>query len=384
VATAPILWLHFGSVPLYSVPANAIAWPAVAPLLGTALACTAVHPVFPQLAEALAWANGWLAAYVAACARLVGGLPGAEATSLIALAALAALALFLAVLPRVRRPRLPRALVLVVLGIAPVAALWALWPRSAPPPPPDGLRITALDVGQGDAILLQVPEGNVLVDQGPPEGNVAGQLARLGIQRLAALVLTHPQRDHVGGAARVLARVRVDLLLDPQIPAESPDQRAALAVAREKRVSVAAVRAGRSFRLGGLELRVLWPRPPVPAGDDPNNWATVIHARYGQVDALLTADAESNVTLALTPPQAEVLKVAHHGSADPGLERLLQVVKPRVALVSVGAGNDYGHPAPSTLGALRGRPGLDVYRTDTDGAISVESDGRRIEVQTER
>jgi competence protein ComEC len=384
VVTAPILWLHFGSVPLYSVPANALAWPAVAPLLGTALACTAVHPVLPELAEALAWTNGWLAAYVAACARLVGGLPGAETTSLAAFAGLGALALALFALPRLHRPRGSRAVALGLLSLVTVAALWMLWPRSRPAPPPQGLRLTALDVGQGDAILVQVPEGSVLVDQGPPEANVAGQLARLGVRRLAALVLTHPQRDHVGGAARVLGRIPVDLVLDPRIPAVSVDQRAALAVAQRERIAIVTVRAGRTFQLGRLRLRVLWPRQPVPRGDDPNNWATVIHARYGEVDALLTADAESNVTLPLRPPQVEVLKVAHHGSADSGLDELLRAVRPRIALVSVGAGNDYGHPAPSTLAALQAGAGVDVYRTDVDGAITVESDGRQIEVRSER
>jgi competence protein ComEC len=384
LATAPILWLHFGAVPLYSVPANAIAWPAVAPLLGIALACSAVHPVFPQVAEAMAWANGWLAAYVAACARLVGGLPGAQATSLLTLGALGAVAASLVVIPRLHRPRAPRAAVLGVLAVAPVAALWTLWPRPAPPPPPHGLRMTALDVGQGDAILLQVPEGNVLVDQGPPEANVAGQLSRLGVRRLAAIVLTHPQRDHVGGAARILSRLRVDTVLDPRIPAASADEEAALAAARRRHVAVVAAGAGRAFRVGALQLRVLWPRQPVRPGEDPNNSAIVIHARYGDVDALLTADAESNVTLPLRPPQVEVLKVAHHGSADPGLERLLQAVRPRIALISVGKGNDYGHPTPSTLATLDARTGLAVYRTDLEGAVAVESDGHRIEVHAER
>jgi competence protein ComEC len=353
-------------------------------LLGTALACTALYPVSPQLAEGLAWLNGWLAAYVASCARLVGGLPGAQATSLAVVGGLASVALFAVALQRLARPRAARAVVLALLSVVTAFGIWLLWPRTPAPPPPQGLRITALDVGQGDAILLQVPQGNVLVDQGPPEANVAGQLARLGVRRLAALVLTHPQRDHVGGAARVLARLDVDLVLDPRIPAESPDERAALAVVRRKHVSVETARAGRTFRLGRLTLRVLWPRQPVPPGDDPNNWATVIHARYGELDALLTADAESNVTLPLRPPQVEVLKVAHHGSADPGLERLLLAVRPRIAIISVGAGNDYGHPTSSTLATLESRSGLEVYRTDLAGAISVESDGRRTEVRTAR
>jgi competence protein ComEC len=384
VVTAPILWLHFGSVPLYSVPANALAWPAVAPLLGIALACTAVAPVLPQLGAALAWANGWLAAYVAGCARLVGGLPGAEATSLPAFALLGSLAIGLFVVPRLRPPWAPRAAAVGVLSVLTVAALWLAWPGSPPPPPPKGLRITVLDVGQGDSILLQVPEGSVLVDQGPPEADVAGQLGRLGVRRLAALVLTHPQRDHIGGAARVVARIPVDLVLDPRIPVESPDERAALSAVRRQRIPVTTARAGTAFRLGALTLHVLWPRQPVPKGDDPNDWATVLHARYGEVDALLTADAESNVTLPLRPPRAEVLKVAHHGSADPGLGRLLRAVRPRVALISVGAGNDYGHPAPSTIAVLEAGLAGAVHRTDLEGAITVESDGRRIEVRSER
>jgi competence protein ComEC len=356
----------------------------MAPLLGLGLACTAVAPVFPQLAEGLAWLNGWLAAYVAAVARLVGGLPGAQATSLTVVGGLAALGLVLVTLPRLQQPRVARTAALSLLTLATGAALWVLWPRAGSLPPPTGLRITALDVGQGDSILVQVPEGSVLIDQGPPEANVAGQLRRLGVRRLAAVVLTHPERDHVGGAARVLARVRVGEILDPGIPTASPFERDALAVARREHVPVELVQAGRSFRLGRLTLRVLWPRQPVPPGDDPNNWATVIHARYGEVDALLTADAESNVTLPLHPPQAEILKVAHHGSADDGLEQLLRAVRPRVALISVGAGNDYGHPTASTLARLESRSGLDLYRTDQDGAITVESDGRRIEVRTDR
>ena len=143
-------------------------------------------------------------------------------------------------------------------------------------------------------------------------------------------------------------------------------------------------RAGGAYRLGRLRLRVLWPDGSGVAGDDPNNHAIVLLASYGEVDALLTADAESPVTLPLRPPSAEILKVAHHGSADTGLPVLLDLVRPRIAVISVGAGNDYGHPAPSTLSALEGFPGLDVYRTDEDGRVVVETDGRRISVREDR
>ena len=102
---------------------------------------------------------------------------------------------------------------------------------------------------------------------------------------------------------------------------------------------------------------------------------------FGQVDVLLTAYAESDVVGPLRPPPVEVLKVAHHGSADDGLPDLLRRVRPRVAVISVGANNDYGHPTPSTLRALADAPSLAVYRTDRDGRVIVESDGRRFEVR---
>jgi competence protein ComEC len=243
------------------------------------------------------------------------------------------------------------------------------------------LRITFLDVGQGDGALVQVPEGAVLIDEGAPEADVAGQLRSLGIRRLALIVLTHPQRDHVGGAAAVLERVRVGFVLDPAIPSDSADEKAALTTARKRHVRVVVARAGEAFRLGRLRLRVLWPDGPGLPGDDPNNHAVVILASYGRSDALFTADAESDVTGRLHLPPVEILKVAHHGSADPGLDELLGQIHPRLAVISVGAHNDYGHPSPSTLAALAAVPGLSLYRTDRDGRVVVESDGDRILVR---
>jgi competence protein ComEC len=228
-----------------------------------------------------------------------------------------------------------------------------------------------------------VPEGALLVDQGPPEADVAGQLEELGVERLSALVLTHPQRDHIGGAADVLRRVAVDAVLDPQIPAPSEDHEAALAAARDEKVPILAARAGRSLRIGALRIRILWPEGPGAAGEDPNAHAVVLVASFGEVDALLTADAEGDVTVPIRPPPVEILKVAHHGSADPRLPELLELVRPRVAVVSVGARNDYGHPTPSTMGALQAFRGLAVYRTDRDGRLIVETDGRRISVTEE-
>jgi competence protein ComEC len=378
--TAPILLFQFGSVPAYSILSNALAAPVVGVSFSLALVTALLDQLLPPAALAAAWVNGWLAAYVAACARLVGALPGAAVGASTALACALALGVGLVAwlrLPRWRRP----GLALVVSLIALVAGAWELRPTDVRPPP-TGLRLTVLDVGQGDAILLEVPEGAVLVDQGPPEGEVDDQLRSLGIRRLALAVFTHPQRDHVGGAAELLRHLRVDRILDPLIPAENPEESAALAEATRRRVPVLRARAGVALRLGRLGLRVLWPARDPPAHEDPNLYATVVLASYGNVDVLLTADAESPVTLPLNPPPVEILKVAHHGSADEGLPRLLAQVRPQIAVISCGKDNDYGHPAPSTLAALEEVPGLEVFRTDRDGGVVVETDGTRITTRT--
>ena len=375
-ATAPILLVQFGSVPAYSILSNALAAPVVGVSFSLALLTALLDQVLPPAAVAAGWVNGWLAAYVAACARLVGGLPGADVEASAALAigmAVTAALVAWARLPRWRRPGIGLVAILAVL----VTAAWQLRPQESRPPP-SGFRLTVLDVGQGDAILLEVREGAVLVDQGPPEGDVDDQLRDLGLRELSLLVLTHPERDHVGGAAELLRGVRVGRILDPRIPAESPEHAAALAEARERQVPVLTARAGLTFRLGALRLLVLWPSTEPPDHQDPNLYATVILASYGSVDVLLTADAESPVTLPLNPPPVEILKVAHHGSADEGLPRLLELTRPDVAVISCGRNNDYGHPAPSTLAALDAASGLDVFRTDRQGAIVIESDGRRI------
>jgi competence protein ComEC len=378
LATAPILFADFGAIPLYSILANALAAPVVAPLLGLALAASALHSFLPEAAAALTWTDGWLAAYLAFCARTVGGLPHAQATSAATLALVGGAFVLGGLVLRAPAPRIRQAAALAGVALALVVA-WR-WMPSAPAPPPDGLRLTVLDVGQGDAILLQVREGAVLVDEGPPEAHVADQLEGLGVDRLAALVLTHPERDHVGGAADVLEQIPVEAVLDPRIPAQGEDEANALAAARERGVPVLTARAGEEFRVGSLRLRVLWPDGDPPASENPNDSAIVLLASYGTVDALLTADAEGAVTVPIRPPPVEILKVAHHGSDDPRLPELLDLLRPSVAVVSVGSDNDYGHPTPATMAALGDAPGLAIYRTDEDGSVTIETDGTQISV----
>ena len=384
LVTAPILWLQFGTIPLWTVPANALAEPAMPLLLGAGLAAAIIAPVIPPAAVALSWIAGIAGAWIAFSARLIASLPYAQTSSralVFALAGVVVAVAALAALPRYRRS----AAVVTAAALVPLGAMgwWALHP-SPTWSPPAGLRVTFLDVGQGDGILLETPHGAVLVDAGPPEARVDRQLRRMGLRVLAALVTTHAHRDHVGGVPAVLHRLRVGRVIDPMQPGVGFDERELRRTARLLGVPLVPARVGRTYALERLRIRVLWPDHAGSRDEDPHVHGTVLLASYGSIDLLLTGDSESPVTRSLPLRQVEVLKVAHHGSSDKRLADLLSVLRPRIAVISVGAHNGYEHPRPDTLAALHDRAGLAVYRTDEDGRVILESDGTSMTVRTDR
>jgi competence protein ComEC len=244
-----------------------------------------------------------------------------------------------------------------------------------------GLTVSFLDVGQGDATLLQLDGAAVLFDTGPPGGPILSRLAAAGVRRLDVLVLTHAQLDHEGVALAVIARYRPRLVLDGGAGWPTPVQRTLAATAAAAGARVQVPRAGQTLALGRLRLRMLWPPVPPPGwrpDGDPNQRAVVALASVGAFDLLLPSDAESDVTLPLDLPPVEALKVAHHGSSDEGLPVLLHRIRPAVAAIEVGRRNTYGHPAPASLAALRTVPR--VYRTDRDGTIRLHVRGNGISV----
>jgi competence protein ComEC len=246
------------------------------------------------------------------------------------------------------------------------------------------VELLVVDVGQGDAIALRTPRGRwVLVDAGPAwEGDpgaspVVRSLRRRGVRRLEALILTHPDLDHVGGAPAVLAAFPVGEILDPGEPAGKSAYVAVLEAASRLGIPWRQARAGDLRSWDGLDLRVLHPGSGPAAlaeGDTDSNDASVVLAvAFGSFEALLTGDAPTSVERALlagVSRELEVLKVGHHGSLTSTDPALLAHAHPALALVSVGRRNRYGHPAPDVLERLAAA-GASVRRTDEEGTLSV-------------
>lgn len=394
LGTAPLIALHFERLSLVSLPANLLAAPAVAPIMWLGMLSAAAGQVATAPAVLLDALASYLLGYLAWVAHATSGMPKAELPVRLpgpwglatAYAALAAMCAGFA-LPRARRAarrlvRRPAGRLGLAAALVLLAAL-VLRPGPAPIAPPAGFRASFLAIGQGDATLLQHGSRAILVDTGPPGGPVLERLEEAGVRRLDALVVTHDQADHAGGAAAVLDAVPVGTLVDGGEGPPSFLRRAFLAAAARRGVRRIAPTAGQAIRAGPLRLDVLWPRraDPFPPSADPNDRALVVLARDGPVDALLPADAESNVTAGLDLAPVEILKVAHHGSEDPGLPSILARLRPQVAVIPVGT-NSYGHPTPQALGALRAVPR--VYRTDRNGTVRIDAVGERLAVAAAR
>jgi len=401
LATAPLIAFRFEALSTTTLLANLLALPAVAPAmwLGMLAAAAGQVPGFPV--EALNAVDAPLLAYIAQVAAWCGrpgwayvhlriGVAGLL-VSYLAIAVGAILAMRVGRRRRIaalrRRKRFADRTISAAVGPfssrrRKVAALLAAFaaavgvalalhgPGNASVPRlPSGLRVSVLDVGQGDAILLQ-PAGAaaVLVDGGPPGDRLAAKLRAAGVARLGAVVVTHDQSDHAGGVRELLGTMPVGRLLYALLDRRMLRQaRAAGAVPRR-------LARGGELRTGRLRLDVLWPPRELladpPRGEDPNRLAIVMLVRWRRFRMLLTADAEAEST-PLDPGRIDVLKVAHHGSEDAGIGELLDRVRPRLAVISVGEDNPFGHPTAATLATLAAHR-VPVLRTDREGTVVLD------------
>ncbi len=245
----------------------------------------------------------------------------------------------------------------------------------SPSPTPEVLTMHFIDVGQGDAILIDKGDTDILVDGGPSSTNVLAYLQGQDIADIDLLVATHPHADHIGGLPDVLAQYQVsEIWVDGDTATSQTYQKFAAAVASEG-ATVHKVARGYTTQMNGLDIAVL--NPTSQLTDDPNEDSVVLRLTCGEVSVLLagdaTSDSEASMLAAGLALDSDVLKVGHHGSSTSTSAAFLAAVTPKDAVISVGAGNTYGHPHQETLDRLTAA-GATVHRTDQDGTVVLTSD----------
>ena len=426
--SVPVVLVDFGQVSPAAPLANILVAPLVPPVVlvvaaalatGALLSAGAPHFVGVPVSVAGGGLLGALMGFAHAVAAIPFATLALDGPSSIAAGLVAALALMAVSRRRLRtrvarllwrrpgppacppRPPAPlseagglvsrrQALTLLALPIVAASAGVMVATRRA-----DGrLRATVLDVGQGDAILIEGDRGaRLLVDGGPDPDRLLALLdTRLPPwdRRVDLLVLTHPHEDHVGGFAALLGRYRVGPIFEPGMLGPGPAYHAFETALRAVGRDTGRLADGDTLRLDGAAITVHWPiagsvpRLPPDTGKGINDVSIVLDIRFGQRRLLLMGDTEEEVDPQLLQAglagPVDVLKVAHHGSGTASTAPFLAAVRPRVAVVSVGAGNPYGHPAPATIARLRAA-GAAVYRTDLDGSVEISTDGRDLEVR---
>jgi len=253
------------------------------------------------------------------------------------------------------------------------------------------LTMAAIDVGQGDAVLLTFPHNESLLIDGGKEVEgpaVVAYLHSIGITRLNGVVATHPDSDHIGGLISVLDSMQVDHVYDLGLPKSSATYATFLQHITQKNITYTRSRAGDSIAIDSdTTVFVINPSKPISATQAPDNdHSIIIKVTYQRVSYLLTGDAESSAEarmISMYNCSAYVLKVGHHGSRYASSAAFLKAVMPHIAVISLGANNTYGHPAPQALARLAA-VNASVYRTDTQGTIVVTTNGQTVDVRTAR
>lgn len=387
IVTAPLIAWSFGRLSVIGPLSNIVATPIVA-LLQPLLFLALLLSPFDAAARFAADAAHPLMVALEVCARFFAGIPGVVVSVTPGWPAVvcglgAVCCLIVAIVSRF--PARP-----LILGIAFVAFGMVI---PFPVLNSGQMEMHMLDVGQGDAVLIRSPAGRwIVVDAGRAwRGGDAGRSVVVPYVKskggsVAAFILSHPHLDHVGGASTILQALKPAAYFDAAFAGGSAAYRSSLNVASEERIAWRRVKPGSSFTVDGVAIEFLAPDSSWTASlSDANEASTVLLVRYSMVRFLLTGDAEQEeedwLIRNASSLRSDVLKVGHHGSSTSSGDRFIRRVCPRLALISVGAQNSYGHPSGDVVAALR-RVGARVLRTDHEGTIVVRTNGTELELRT--